>query len=82
MTRSLYAFDDVQFPPNYVPVAPLVLDIALHCDGVHIKFNPVRSANNNFWMRRITVSFTGGDHFTFFVSTEAGNIVMDVMRAW
>ena len=82
MTRRLCAFDDVEFPPNYVPVAPPVLDIVLHGDGVHIKFNPVRSANNNFRMTKMTVSYTGGDHFTFLVSTEDGNIVMDVMCAW
>ena len=82
MTRYLRAFDDERFPLSYFPVAPPVLDIALHGDGVHIKFNPVKSANNNFRMTKMTVSYTGGDHFTFLVSTEDGNIVMDVMREW
>ena len=82
MTRYLRAFDDERFPPSYFPVPPPVLDIALHGDGVHIKFNPVRSTNNNFRMTKMTVSYTGGDHFTFLVSTEVGNILMDVMRAW
>ena len=82
MTRSLRAFGDVRFPPNYAPVAPLELDIALPLDSVHIKFNPVRSFNNSFWMTKVTVSFTGGDHLTFLVSTDDGIIIMDVMRVW
>ena len=82
MTRYLCAFDNERFSPSYFPVAPPVLDIALHGDSVHIKFNPVKSANNIFRMTKMTVSYKGGDHFTFLVSTEDGNILMDVMRAW
>ena len=59
-----------------------MLDSALHGDGVHIRFNPVRNANNIFLMTIMTVSNIGGDNFTFLVSTEDGNILMDVMRAW
>mmetsp|Transcript_31438 Transcript_31438/g.31918 ORF Transcript_31438/g.31918 Transcript_31438/m.31918 type:complete len:119 (-) Transcript_31438:321-677(-) len=82
VTRSLRAFDDTRFPPNYFSIPPPVLDIALHGNGVHIKLNSVRSSNNHFRMTKMTVSYKGGDHFTFFVSTEDGNILMDVMRAW
>ena len=82
MTRRLRAFDDILYSPNVFSIPPAVEDIALHDDGVHIKFNPVRSTNNNFQMKKITVSYRGGDHFTFLLSMEDYNIVIDVISWW
>ena len=82
MTRRLRAFDDILYSPNVFSIPPAVEDIALHGDGVHIKSNPVRSTNNNFQMGKITVSYGGGDQFTFLLSMEDYNIVNDVISRW
>jgi len=82
MTRRLCVFDDILYSPNIFSIPPAVENIALHGYGIHIKFNPVRSINNNFQMGKITVSYRGGDHFTFLLSMEDYNIVIDVISRW
>mmetsp|Transcript_30527 Transcript_30527/g.34276 ORF Transcript_30527/g.34276 Transcript_30527/m.34276 type:complete len:121 (-) Transcript_30527:67-429(-) len=82
MTRRLHAFDDILFSPNVFSIPPAVEDIALHGDGVHIRFNPVRSTNNNFRMGKMTVTHKRGDHFTFILSTDDYNTVMEIMSPW
>jgi len=82
MTRRLCVFDEIEYSPDLLPIPPAVQDIPLHGDGMHIRFNPVRSANNNFRMGKITVNYIGGDHFTFLVSIEDCNFVMEMMSRW
>ena len=57
MTRRLRAFDDIEYSPELLAIPPAVQDIPLHGENVHIRFNPVRSANNNFRMGKLTVSY-------------------------
>ena len=57
MNRRLCAFDDETYQQNLFFITPAVQDIVLHGDGVQIRFNPVRSANNNFRMGKMTMSY-------------------------
>ena len=81
MNRRICVFDDETYPPNLFPISPAVQDISLHGDGLlRIRFILVRSANINFRMGKMTVSYIEGDRFTSFVSMEDYNIVMNIMR--
>mmetsp|Transcript_30534 Transcript_30534/g.34281 ORF Transcript_30534/g.34281 Transcript_30534/m.34281 type:complete len:121 (+) Transcript_30534:19-381(+) len=82
MNRRLCAYDDDIYPQDLFPITPALLDITLHGDGFHVKFNQMRSTNNNFQMGKITVSYRGGDQFTFLLSMEDYNIVIDVISRW
>mmetsp|Transcript_31440 Transcript_31440/g.31920 ORF Transcript_31440/g.31920 Transcript_31440/m.31920 type:complete len:121 (-) Transcript_31440:154-516(-) len=82
MNRRLCAYDDDIYPQDLFPITPALLDITLHGDGFHVKFNQMRSTNNNFRIGKITVSYERGDCFTFLLSMDDCNIVMGIMRVW
>ena len=82
MNRRLCAYDDDIYPQDLFPITPALLDITLHGDGVHVRFTRVRSTNSNFRMGKMTVTHKGGDHFTFILSTDDYDTVMEIMSLW